>query len=66
MKLEKDHGGNAHIFVACTNFKIEMKQNQKFADKFDEVNRAKYKIQVYECYYKNYIECNRSKKICIK
>ena len=56
LRLAKDHGGGVHIFNACTNFKLQMKDDEKFAKKFDDANKAKYKLRVYECFYKNYVE----------
>ena len=56
MKMEKDHGGGTHIFVACTNYKKLIKNNVDFKNKEDDVNQAKYKLALYDVHFKNYIE----------
>jgi hypothetical protein len=55
MKMEKDHGGGTHIFVACTNYKKLIKNNVEFKNKEDDVNQAKYKLALYDVHFKNYI-----------
>ena len=43
-----------------------MKTDVKFKNKEIDANKAKYKLKLFEFFFKNYVESLRSKKICIK